>query len=123
MKFPFDSQIRLDRLDLLPHAATYSVFPLLFNSELLQGLCECSVIIELHDFSEDRSQEKDLCRLAAKYFHIEHVKELPVDPSSIPELSVYDNESRLLSLSEGRPCVMNWLLLTPKSEKYFENRV
>ncbi|MEY4960513.1 MAG: hypothetical protein RL610_692, partial [Pseudomonadota bacterium] len=22
MKFPFDSQIRLDRLDLLPHAAT-----------------------------------------------------------------------------------------------------
>lgn len=95
----------------------------LFNTELLQELCECSVIIELHDFSEDRSREKDLCRLAEKYFHIEYVKELPVDPSSIPELSVYDNESRLLSLSEGRPFIMNWLLLNPKSKNYFENRV
>ena len=72
------------------------------------------LIIELHDFSENQKLERiSLLERAKKYHHGYLISTGARDLSVIHELDQLSDSNRWLICSEGRPRVMDWLVLFP----------
>lgn len=90
----------------------------LFSKELLSVASKCTIIIELHDefFFDYESRRKRLIGDAEEYFDISFIKRYNPKVNEFKELSHWNDDLRQLAFSEGRPCRMDWLLLTPKKK-------
>ena len=90
----------------------------LFSKELLSTVSQCTVIIELHDefVFGDKGRRKRLIKDAEEYFNISFIKRYNPKVNEFDELSHWNDDLRQLAFSEGRPCRMDWLLLTPKNK-------
>jgi hypothetical protein len=85
----------------------------LLDKELLRVFRSSIIFVELHDRAEHR-----LARLrsdASDFFDISELTTTSRDLSKFPELSSFSDTDRWLICSEGRPCLMAWYRLDPKS--------
>ena len=88
----------------------------LLTQEVLRRLRQSHVILELHEFTAtDSSCARDLIRNAEAEFDVAIVGTKTRDPSSRPELTAWSDDDRWLLMSEGRPHLMRWLILTPRA--------
>lgn len=80
------------------------------KSPLLRG---ASIIVECHDFDEDRSITSALVKRFSDTHAVQEVQEGPRDPNKFKMLRCMHSLDRWLAVSEGRPCTMHWLVMTP----------
>jgi hypothetical protein len=87
----------------------------LFTPKILEALSGATMLIEMHDFSdEQRKSVQKLRENALQYFQIQEVMQESRNPNvSVIARGLHDDDKWLL-MSEGRPRAMTWLLLTPK---------
>jgi SAM-dependent methyltransferase len=76
------------------------------------GLENSSIIVECHDFGKPVTDE--LKQRFALTHHIEQVLEGARDPNQFEFLRGLPSIIRWLAVSEGRPCMMWWLLMRPR---------
>ena len=88
----------------------------LFTPEILESLSESTILVEIHDFSEEhRKSFQKLRGDALQHFQIREVVQESRNPNvSVIASGLHDDDKWLL-MSEGRPRAMTWLLLSPKS--------
>ena len=88
----------------------------LFTSKVLEKCKGCTVIIELHDtFEKNLFLRQSLFERASKLFEINIINsppDLPINKFDI--IKDFPDDERLLAFSEGRPHLMDWVILTPK---------
>lgn len=91
----------------------------LFSKEILSIASQCTIIIELHDEFTfgDIGRRKRLINDAEEYFDISFIRRFNPKINEFDQLSQWDDNSRHLAFSEGRPCRMDWLCLNPKKTK------
>lgn len=94
-----------------------------FEYDLLQekGLSDLSnlhMIVELHPWKSNNGSKKQslLLELASEFFDVEFIHRKSYNPNAFWELSNFSDDERLLSMSEGRPENMDWLVLSPKNQ-------
>jgi len=86
----------------------------LLKDNVLQTLRTSSMIIELHDSSDDPgSNNAQLIDRAGRYFDHHVITCGARDPNSFPELADWTDDDRWLLCSESRAGLMKWLVLTP----------
>jgi hypothetical protein len=86
----------------------------ILNEENLLRTKNSVLIIELHDFSAEQKWQRDLLFARAQKFHHGYLFSTGArDLSGIPELDYLSDSNRWLMCSEGRPRVMDWLVLFP----------
>ena len=88
----------------------------LLNPKMLSSLSHCSIICELHPWmkKDGKALQKALLSEASAFFDIELIYRESYNPNDFEELSCFNEEERLIALSEGRGPNMHWLVLTPK---------
>jgi hypothetical protein len=89
----------------------------LLDARALATLRDTVVIVELHDWLVPDGAQ-GLARLRALASETHDITEFRMssrDPSRIPELWAFDDTDRWLLCAEGRPVLMSWLRLDPKS--------
>ncbi len=88
----------------------------LLNPNMLSLLSDCSIICELHPWMKEdgKALQKALLSKASAFFDIELIYRESYNPNDFEELSCFNEEERLVALSEGRGPNMHWLVLTPK---------
>lgn len=87
----------------------------LLTADTLQRLRNSFLIVELHEAKGTSPSKADvLMNRAERFFQVDVITAGPRDPNAITELSDWSDDDRWLLMSESRPFVMRWLLLTPK---------
>lgn len=91
----------------------------LFSEKVLELLRNCEIIIELHDefVIGEKDRRKRLLDNAQKFFEIDFIERNNPTPNDYEELKGWNDDLRQLAFSEGRPCRMDWILLTPRKSK------
>jgi len=86
------------------------------NEAFLEAFQHAYILIEIHNWVEDFEEKYFKLLLAAsKYFSIDTVKPVNRDLVQFAELNDFTDDNRYLICSEGRPNVMRFLRLNPKS--------
>lgn len=87
----------------------------LLSREMLSLIRDSVIIIEIHNWIEGFLEKyRYFLRNAAEYFSIEVIPYKSVDMKKLEAISDFPDDNRFILLSEGRPCLMRYLLLTPK---------
>ena len=91
----------------------------LFSDAVLGRLSAMHLVIELHDdlVEDGLARKNELVRRADDHFDVEIMRSSIPDPFSYRELDGFDDDHRLLALSEGRDGAMEWLVLHPKAQR------
>ena len=91
----------------------------LFSKEVLKVLRNCEIIIELHDefIGGNKDRRKRLINDAQEFFEINVIERSNPIPNDFEELKGWNDDLRQLAFSEGRPCRMDWILLTPRKNQ------
>ena len=88
------------------------------NEAFLEAFQHAYILIEIHNWVEDFEEKYFKLLLAAsKYFAIDTVKPVHRDLTQFTELNDFTDDNRYLICSEGRPNVMRFLRLNPKSAR------
>jgi hypothetical protein len=91
----------------------------LFNREMAKFLAKHDLIIETHDFIDMDLSEK-MRDAFCETHHIRSIKSLDdiekAHTKSYLELNHYTTRDKYLILREGRPAIMEWLVMTSKEE-------
>ena len=88
----------------------------LFTPEILKALSESTILVEIHDFSDEyRKSFQRLKEDALQHFQIREVVQESRNPNVSVIASALHDDDKWLLMSEGRPRAMTWLLLSPKS--------
>ncbi|MDC0569931.1 hypothetical protein OAO64_01250, partial [Gammaproteobacteria bacterium] len=87
----------------------------LLSKDVLHLLKECVIVIEVHNWI-DNFEDKYRCFLnnAMKHFKIEVLRQTTIDFEKLDLLPEFPDDNRYLLMSEGRPCLMRYLTLSPK---------
>lgn len=90
----------------------------LLSEDFLEKFQQAYILIEIHNWV-DNFEEKyfKLLLAASKYFYIDKVNPIARDLTKFTELNDFTDDNRYLICSEGRPNVMRFLRLNPKSSK------
>ena len=85
----------------------------LFDEAYLDRLSEATILIEIHNWIEGfRFKYHNFLENAAQRFDIELLERSGLPNQFFPELRGYTDDNRMLMLSEGRPNIMRYLLLS-----------
>jgi hypothetical protein len=76
------------------------------------GLKETTILVECHDFG--RPITKTLTERFDETHEVELIAEGPRDPNQFEFLRTLPSLLRWLAVSEGRPCMMWWLIMKPR---------
>lgn len=88
----------------------------LLNSNLIELLSGSVVLIEIHNWVDDfLDKYTAMLKRCSKHFDIDVVKREDRSTVEFNELRSLTDDSRLLLTSEGRPCLMRFLVLTPRA--------
>lgn len=86
----------------------------LLNTDVIQHLKGCDLIIEVHNWVDDfQIKYETLLRELSGFFNINMLDSVERQTSNIDLLRSYTDDNRLLLVSERRPCRMRFLHLTP----------
>ena len=87
----------------------------IFTSENLSLLTQCTIIIELHEFSSlNQGQARNLISVAANFFDVQIMKHRGRIIESLEVLTGYSDDLFMLFHSESRPSEMRYLILRPR---------
>lgn len=89
----------------------------LLSYSFLNFLKKSFFIIELHDEEIDKLNDnmiKSFYLNINKFFKCEYINNVNINFDNLEILNNFDEDSKMLSLSESRPGKMNWLILRPK---------
>ena len=88
----------------------------LLTSDLLDILCECTTILELHDGAIRGAKQgrASLLARAERHFDISFLNRPTPVINECADLAEMHDDERFLAFSEGRPKLMDWVLLSPK---------
>ena len=87
----------------------------LLSKEVLFQLQGSVIIIEVHNWIENfSSQYQAFLEDANCYFQVEKLIQRSIDLRKMDLISEFPDDNRYLIMSEGRPCLMRFLLLTPR---------
>ena len=88
----------------------------LFDERTLELCRNCPMVIELHQQFVPDGVEKTraLLEAASKWFDLRMIQRRVYMPSQFEELHGFDENARLLALSESRFIWQDWVALTPK---------
>ena len=88
----------------------------LFNDEMARSLARHSLIVEAHDFIDINISPR-LRSIFSKTHHVRSVKSIDdiqkAHTYRYEQLGKFDTNERYLILSERRPAIMEWLIMTP----------
>ena len=85
----------------------------LLDEDCLDRLSRATILLEVHNWIEDfHLKYHNLLERAASRFNIKLLERSALPSHFLPELRGYPDDNRLLMLSEGRPNIMRFLLLT-----------
>ena len=85
----------------------------LLDEDCLDRLSKSTILIEVHNWVEDfQSKYHNLLERVASRFNIKLLERSALPAHFLPELRGYPDDNRLLMLSEGRPNIMRFLLLS-----------
>ncbi len=88
----------------------------LLTDDVLKKLNSCTIIIEIHNWVDDfLNRYSRFLQKADKFFHVKVIDRIDRQTSKITELRDFTDDNRLLLLSERRPCLMRFLMLTEKN--------
>lgn len=88
----------------------------IFDDDCLKAIRGSTIVIEIHHWIKDFwIKYEKLIRTAGQYFSIHTLTRTHMSFPDCPELYDMHDDNRALMLSEGRPNVMRYLLLTNKS--------
>lgn len=88
------------------------------NEEFLKRFQNAYILIEIHNWIEGFEEKYFNLLLAAnQYFEIDTVEPVARDLTKFTELNDFTDDNRYLICSEGRPNVMRFLRLNPKSKR------
>ena len=87
----------------------------MFSKEVLKTLCQCEIIIELHDdfVVGVKDRRERLIDDAKAFFNITYIKRSNPKINDFEELKAWNDDLRQLAFSESRDCRMTWMFLTP----------
>ena len=86
------------------------------NEEFLKTFKNAYILIEIHNWIEGFEEKYfNLLLAASRYFEIDTVKPVARDLTQFSELNDFTDDNRYLICSEGRPNVMRFLRLNPKT--------
>ena len=85
----------------------------LLSIKVLKLLKDCHIVCELHLFY-GKKKYYELIKNAKKIFHCKLIKRKSYNLNKFKELDNFNDNERLLALSEGRKDNQEWLILTPK---------
>lgn len=127
----------LDKVEILGEATTDSLLEILINNdpkklfllcdieggefelftpEILEALSESTILIEIHDFSDEfKKSFLKLKENALQHFHIREIMQESRNPNLSAVSSGLHDDDKWLLMSEGRARAMTWLLLSPKN--------
>ncbi|HET7377836.1 MAG TPA: hypothetical protein VFK30_14075, partial [Anaerolineae bacterium] len=84
------------------------------NKERFPDLARANIIVECHDWNGEQPST-----IINKRFEDTHmiwtVREAGRDPNRYPFMHLWHSTARWMAVSEGRPWMMRWLLLRPKT--------
>ena len=88
----------------------------LLSSLFIKNIAKSTIIIEVHNWVDNfLDKYVQLIHRLSKYFDIEPIKAIDRQVNSIKTLREFTDDNRLLLASERRPCLMRFLILTPKN--------
>jgi len=86
------------------------------DEEFLRASQNAYILIEIHNWIEDFEEKYfNLLLAASRYFEIDTIEPAVRDLTQFSELDEFTDDNRYLICSEGRPNVMRFLRLNPKS--------
>jgi hypothetical protein len=89
----------------------------LFTLRVLQAFKKSTILVEIHDFTEnDRKRYISLKLMAESIFNISEITQESRNPNILVSTRVLHDDDKWLLMSEGRPKAMTWLRLTPKKQ-------
>ena len=89
----------------------------LFTLRVLQALKHSTILIEIHDFSEnDRKRYLSLKLMAESVFNLSELTQESRNPNILMSTRVLHDDDKWLMMSEGRPKAMTWLRLSPRPQ-------
>ncbi|MES1951269.1 hypothetical protein S4A8_10446 [Salinisphaera sp. S4-8] len=114
-QFEVDERLGADERALVLIDIEGSEYDLL-TSGMLAALRSSYVLVELHPFEIENgiAREQRLIERAHDHFEIEFFIRESYGPNKFSELAAFDDDERLLALSEGRASNMRWMLMSPK---------
>lgn len=87
----------------------------LLTFEVLRHLSSATIILEVHNWVVDfELRYSELLVRASQFFEISIIEPVARDTTVIPELRDFTDDNRGLLVSERRPCLMRFLMLTPR---------
>jgi hypothetical protein len=87
----------------------------LLTEEVVAALNSAVFIIEIHNWIDDfENKIKNLINLASRYCNLRFISTRKIDLCHLELVDDWPDDNRYIILSEGRPCKMSFLLLTPK---------
>jgi hypothetical protein len=85
--------------------------------ELLSLLKECVIVIEVHNWIDNfEDKYRQFLKHAKRLFKIEALRQTSIDFERLNLLPEFPDDNRFLLMSEGRPCLMRYLVLSPKEK-------
>ena len=89
----------------------------ILTEEFLYKSRNAYLVIELHDWTPRFNEKYDaLLKVTSKTHNSKIIQTGSRDLSNYPELESLSDDDRWLICSEGRPCLMKWLVLSPNTD-------
>jgi len=86
----------------------------LLRPDLVPGLADCDLLVELHDCFQPGLSEAVLPRFASTH-QIDIIHTAKRDPNAFPELSFLTHQERQIALDERRPSSMTWAMMRSRN--------
>lgn len=87
----------------------------LFNASNLKYFRNSILLVEIHDaFVKNKRKVRSFNKFLSKYYVIERINMNTNYDLSIKEFNYLSEDERLLTVSEGRPIIMHWIVCYPK---------
>ncbi len=87
----------------------------LFSLRVLESLKHSTILIEIHDFTENEYKRYvSLKSMAESFFNLTEINQASRNPNILTSSRGLYDDDKWLMMSEGRPKAMTWLHLTPK---------
>ncbi|MCA7012775.1 FkbM family methyltransferase [Dickeya dadantii] len=87
------------------------------NENFVEKIQGATIIIEVHNWVENFLEKyRNLLKIFDKYFNVDTLERVERPTAHLDILRDFTDDNRLLLTSEARPCLMRFLILTPKDK-------
>ena len=89
----------------------------LLSEQMLDLLKECVIVIEVHNWVDNfEDKYRQFLNNAMNHFNIEVLRQTKIDFERLDLLPELPDDNRYILMSEGRPCLMRYLVLSPREK-------